>query len=913
MDGDSATRREGGAKSRKRLTDLTAGEKVGRYEVRGVAGRGGMGIVYLAHDPQLDRQVALKLLLPSSDDADALVNEARALAKLTDPHVVAVYDAGEVDGRVFVAMQYVAGETLQEAIVRRQPPSAQILAWFVAAGRGLAAAHAAGLVHRDFKPGNVLIDSGGRIAVTDFGLAHDIRRGATDYGPMSGTPAYMAPEQYERQPATEASDQFSFCVALWEALFGRHPFATDPASMSLYELGEAITEGDLLPPLRKGRVDTSVIAALTRGLARDPAARWPTMAELLGVLAPKSRARVWPLVVAGGAAAVIAGGVVWAVVSRDDADRCQAQANARLSTAWAPARAAAIATRFAATGRPYADKAARLIATSFDGYAARWSSLTADVCAAARTSAASTDLIERRRACLDGRLDALRGLAGLLGTESRPELVDRAHALADSLPDLGDCVGEGVADTPPAAVAAEVQQLERDLAAAEARSAAGDYVGGVTAAAPIVARADQLHWAPLQVRARYAIGNAKLSLLQPAREELVEGARIAVANHLDRDASRALALAQLAAGTESQAEAVATLAPMARAAAERTGDKALIATAEIKHARALLRLRKWRDGAAACRAALELARSVDRRSVLDEARDCMVESLMPLEELDEVETLLAQVIADRTHERGADHPTIADYLRIRVTLHRRKGRLADARKDAERALEIRKRVFGERHSKVAEAIGGVADVLEAEGNAADADTLRREALALLDETKREHLTVLMATQASIATRECQGGKRPQCLERFEHLAQVVRKHTGNSSLELAILLLNYGQAKASDNVEAGLGLINEARDILERLGDRRVVSAGVVAAMIAQHAERWPDAVRFAEETLPLLGTDLQEAARTKWVLARALRETRGDRQRIRTLAEEARQGFVTLGPAFAGDVESIDEFLANR
>jgi serine/threonine protein kinase len=125
---------------------------------------------------------------------------------------------------VFIAMQYVDGETLERALARGRSSPHQVLAWFVDAGKGLAAAHAAGLVHRDFKPGNVLVDRNGRVAVTDFGLAHDARSTPNLIGVMSGTPAYMAPEQYDGNSPTQASDQFAFCVALWQALCGRHPF-----------------------------------------------------------------------------------------------------------------------------------------------------------------------------------------------------------------------------------------------------------------------------------------------------------------------------------------------------------------------------------------------------------------------------------------------------------------------------------------------------------------------------------------------------------------------------------------------------------------------------------------------------------------------------------------------------------------
>ena len=192
--------------------------RVGRYIVTERVGAGGMGVVYAAYDPQLDRKVALKLLLEETGDAERrarLQREARTMARLSDPHVVAVYDAGEHDGRVFVAMEFVKGQTLREWLAARARPWREVLSTYVLAARGLAAAHSAGIVHRDFKPENVLIDESGRVKVTDFGLArtrrvaHDDRVSAvidagglaggseltTRDGAILGTPVYMAPEQ----------------------------------------------------------------------------------------------------------------------------------------------------------------------------------------------------------------------------------------------------------------------------------------------------------------------------------------------------------------------------------------------------------------------------------------------------------------------------------------------------------------------------------------------------------------------------------------------------------------------------------------------------------------------------------------------------------------------------------------------
>jgi tetratricopeptide (TPR) repeat protein len=243
----------------------------------------------------------------------------------------------------------------------------------------------------------------------------------------------------------------------------------------------------------------------------------------------------------------------------------------------------------------------------------------------------------------------------------------------------------------------------------------------------------------------------------------------------------------------------------------------------------------------------------------------------------------------------------------------RKGKLAEARKDAEQLVAIRKRVYPDRHYRIAEANAELADVLAAEGKAEEADKLNREVLAMLDETKSEQLVLITSLLVEVATHEFITGKHKEALERFEHAARLVRKRAGPTSLELAILLLNYGQFKAKENVEAGLGLVNEAREILERNKDRRAPIAGIAAAIIANNAKRYADVVRITDETLPLLGPndDPEQIATTKWLLARGLAETHGDTKRARKLATEARVVFVKLGPSLAADVKAIDKFLA--
>jgi serine/threonine protein kinase len=275
--------------------------RFGRYILDGILGEGAMGVVYRAHDPELDRYVALKLLLPElhedvagGDGALRLQREARAMARLSHPNVVSVFDIGSVGRQWFVAMELVEGRTLTRWLAEEQRSVDQILNVFEQAGRGLAAAHAVGLVHRDFKPDNVLVGTDGRPRVTDFGLARragvatastgvlavDLLGSISQSGTIAGTPAYMAPEQFHGQPVSPQTDQFSFCVALWEALFGEPPF--DGSDLS--SLASAVVQGHVRPAPSDGGVEPRLVQVLKRGLSPSPELRFPGMEEMLAEL-----------------------------------------------------------------------------------------------------------------------------------------------------------------------------------------------------------------------------------------------------------------------------------------------------------------------------------------------------------------------------------------------------------------------------------------------------------------------------------------------------------------------------------------------------------------------------------------------------------------------------------------------------
>ncbi|MCA9706890.1 MAG: serine/threonine protein kinase [Myxococcales bacterium] len=282
--------------------------RIGRFMVLEPLGAGGMGTVYAAYDDVLDRKVAVKVLRGSADEhaRERMLREARAMARLSHPNIVAVHEVGEHEGQVFLAMEFVRGQSLDRWIHGAEAPLPwrEVLAVFRRAGLGLAAAHAAGLVHRDFKPHNVVLGDDGTVKVLDFGLAHLVGRGdegptaatgggtrsgeaeaLTRTGAIVGTPAYMAPEQLRAEPATAASDQFAFCVSLFEALHGQRPFA----GQRLEQLVAAKRRG--LGAVPRGGAPAAFEPVLRRGLCPDPEDRWPSMDALLTALRGVSRRR----------------------------------------------------------------------------------------------------------------------------------------------------------------------------------------------------------------------------------------------------------------------------------------------------------------------------------------------------------------------------------------------------------------------------------------------------------------------------------------------------------------------------------------------------------------------------------------------------------------------------------------------
>jgi eukaryotic-like serine/threonine-protein kinase len=473
-------------KAERRLFGSAAPARIGRFVLLGEHASGGMGVVYGAYDPQLDRRVALKLPHPpavrSPLTRERLLAEARALARLDHPNVVPIHDVVVIDDLVVLVMEWVEGVTLAswEAEVLRS--WRELVATYRSAGLGLAAAHALGLIHRDFKPSNAILGAHGRVRILDFGLARleDIpfesshstgvdpapstAPGLTATGEVLGTPAFMAPEQLAGEVATAASDQFSFCVALYRAVFGVLPYA----GATVEEKRANLIAGRLAEPAQGRRPPRWLRAALARGLAAAPADRYPSMNALLEELGREHGWRRWrvPIALAGVAAALLA--AVLAGRNASPIAHCDG-APAAIEPFWNARRSDQLARAFALQHGPRTSSVATAVIAGLDGYRAAWIRLHRAVCVDHRDGAQSSALLDLRMSCLRRRAEALdAAVVALLQVDA--DSLDRAREVVGRLPAIDDCGNrELLAATvePPRdpATRARVAALQRALAA----------------------------------------------------------------------------------------------------------------------------------------------------------------------------------------------------------------------------------------------------------------------------------------------------------------------------------------------------------------------------------------------------------------------------------------------------------------
>jgi eukaryotic-like serine/threonine-protein kinase len=551
----------------RRAEDVPPVPQVGRYLLLRRLGQGGMGVVYSAYDPDLDRKVALKLLHPNAnrDNEEArsrLLREAQAMARVSHPNVIPVFDVGMWGDQVFVAMELAEGGTLGSWLKEGKRSWREVLDRYLQAARGLQAAHEAGLVHRDFKPANVLVNRAGRVYVTDFGLARQVGDGPeapvapeeaallessdrrmldttlTEAGLLVGTPNYMSPEQFRGTQLDARTDQFSFCAALYGALYGTRPF--DPGSIKAYasasHRAEVETEGTqslggtaslsarkpapepepiapppalIREPPRDVKVPGWVRQAVLRGLSLDADARFPSMQALLDALSQEQRLgqrRKW--VSASGAVAAtlaLSAGVAW-----QQSQVC-VDAGSLMDTVWTPEAKQKLTAAFGATGRPFADTMASRTVQVLGHYADTWKHQRVQACEDARVSGVKPqEQLDRQVVCLERRRKDLRATVDLL-SGADAAMVEKAVDMAHALPALHDCEDVGsLAEQQPRpsdpALRGTIEALEDSLSEVRAEMDAGRFAGALKTVQTLEPKVEGTNYLPLKAEMRFHLG-----------------------------------------------------------------------------------------------------------------------------------------------------------------------------------------------------------------------------------------------------------------------------------------------------------------------------------------------------------------------------------------------------------------------
>ena len=539
----------------------SVGPRLGRFTILERLGAGNMGVVFTAYDDVLDRKIAIKVLRGGGAEASIrLMREAQAMARVDHPNVVTVHEVGTSDDQVYVAMEFIRGVTLQ--VWQREPGRRwqDIVEAYIQAGRGLAAAHAAGLVHRDFKPSNAMIDADGRVRVLDFGLVraqgdatpvpldtsasrHPIAVQLTHAGDVLGTPAYMSPEQIRGQEVGPASDQFGLCVSLYEGLYGHLPFPGD----SLGALFRSILRERLPEPPRGSRVPTWVRAALTRGLRADPKARFGSIDALLRALgAGSTRRRHVAIGVAVGAVAAAA--IAGFLAARAQAPAVCGGAAAQIAGAYGPPVRARIERTLSAAGPAIDAELRPAVIAALDAYARAWTDTHRDACMAHVRGEQSDLMLDRRMACLAQRRAAL-GEASTVLREADAGVALEALRIVRELPAIGRCseldvLASEVAPPSDPAVAVAVEEVRRALARAGALLRAGEIDEALALAARSVEEALRSDYRPLAAEALLVRSRLGLPVTEdPADDERLTRAMLtAIGSGVDEVAAEAAAL-----------------------------------------------------------------------------------------------------------------------------------------------------------------------------------------------------------------------------------------------------------------------------------------------------------------------------------------------------------------------------------
>jgi len=748
-----------------------------------------MGEVYAAHDPELDRKVAIKLLRAgdgskhSTDARTRMIREAQAIAKVSHPNVIVVYEVGTFEGRVFIAMEFVEGHTLGYWLLARTRTTAQIVEAFGAAGRGLEAAHDKGLVHRDFKPDNVMVAANGQVRVMDFGLArvainreqathaprathqplaiavHDHQRDAlstavighpsdandtearssaatdltiTEEGAILGTPAYMSPEQFRGEPADARSDQFSFCVALYEALYSERPFFAN----NILELSNQVMSGTVRPEPAGSRVPLSMRRALLRGLSADPSARFPSMSALLQEFGQEQTASGMRRFVAG-AAAKLAG--VWEAPEGESTIETDTKAEIRRA--------------FLGTGRPYAMVTFEMVRRILDRFTSRWTEIYIDACGATHVRGEqSTEVLDLRIGALGEALEDLRALCREFRRAS-PELIENAVNAANALGTLERCSDVKLLRAivrPPDATAtrAMVEHLQVRLSEVRALARVGRVADGLRAGVALETDARRTAYAPLLAEVLFTCGTLyfDVSDLEAATRTFEDAVWTAeICRHDEVVAEAAANLVFVVGHRQSRFDAGEIWSRLAEAVLDRMGGHDLI-RGWLFNNRAAMRATQGRLRDAIRETDLAIAAKQKILGAQDvDVGLSIVNAAIYLDELGETKAALEY--AERGMRivqamLGLDHPKAAAALVSYADILVRLERFAEAREPAERALAVFERETDPEGLTVTYPLTALGCSLAGSGHFVEAVPLLERAASIRD--AKETLTAKLA-------------------------------------------------------------------------------------------------------------------------------------------------------------------------
>jgi eukaryotic-like serine/threonine-protein kinase len=897
--------------------------RIGRHTIVERLGAGGMGIVYAAYDPELDRRIAIKLIRGSASPTASrrLQREAQAMAQVSHPNVIGVFDVGTHDGQVYVAMEYVAGMTLTDWS-RRVPRSwREIVDVYVRAGRGLSAAHEAGLVHRDFKPENVMIGDDGRVRVMDFGLAHadettvtqqdSAGLNVTDAGAIVGTPAYMSPEQFSGEVADARSDQFSFCVALWEALHDERPFPGE----TIGQLVHSLIEGKIAEPTEPGRAPQWVRDRLCRGMATQRDDRYPSIDALLAQLArdpARTRNRV-----AGGVGAICATvGITLAAVHLGTEDHACRGVSAQGEEVWNAARRRAVEQAFERTGVSYAADADKRVAEILDIWVTAWSTMRISVCEASRMRGETSErMMDLQMACLDRRLGDLNALIEVF-EDVDPEMVEKAVQAAASLPTLDRCADRNAllaaVEPPDERAAAEVERIRAELSHVRALTAVGQYAVGKDRAEAAHRAATEHGYAPLLAETGYWVGvlQTRGGALDAAAHALQESFWAALeSGHEEVAVDAATELVHVVGYRRADHDAGLIWGRHAEAIGARvTGT--FTDPGRLSNNLASLRLGQGMFEQAE---ALQVRSIEQRREHLGEVHPEVANAWLNLgnilsatgaydqarEAYDGARNLLVRLL-------GPTHPAVGMVETGLGNLESDRGAYEAARTHFERAREILEESLGPEHTSLGNVWLGIGYTHSAAQDDAAAERALRRALAIKQGAHGEYHREVAIAWGGLGELLQRTGRLDEAKIAYERALVIQTKLFGREHPDVAVAVYNLGSlAESRGDLLVAKERFTEALKLWEAAhGTDHPTLAHALAGLgrVAQAAGEPHDAVEFLERALLLLEKHLEPdsyyVSRTRFDLARVLAKqgTSSTVGRARELGDRALRGFVEIG-----------------